>query len=74
MIAGASGMWVPSDRSAVTEYPQDVRLVFETGRVVVISAFEQRGGDLTMGMMDHITVLFDEAEATRLVHGEGSPR
>jgi hypothetical protein len=66
--------WLPSDLSAAAEYPQDVRLAFETDRVVVISAFEQRGDALAMGMMDHITVFFDEAEAKRLVHGAGSPR
>ncbi len=73
-MVDASSVWVPSALSADGQYPQEVRLMFETGRVVVISAFEQRGGGLTMGMVDHLTVFFDEAEANRLVHGDGSPR
>jgi len=48
------------------EYPQDVRLEFASGAVVVISAFESRGGELNSGLMDHITVFFDEAEARRM--------
>ena len=54
---------VPPDKG---EYPQDVRLEFASGAVVVMSAFEFRDGELNIGMTDHITVFFDEAEARRM--------
>lgn len=68
-ILGASGVWVRAELASTDEYPQDVRITFDSRHVVVISAFECRGDGSAMGMMDHITVFFDEVEARRLVHG-----
>ncbi|MFH0902835.1 MAG: hypothetical protein V2A73_19575 [Pseudomonadota bacterium] len=61
--------WLPADSPNGSEYPQDLRLEFGSGAIVVISAFESRDGGLNMGMMDNITVFFDESEARRMVHG-----
>lgn len=69
-VTSARSVWVAADSREHAEYPQDVRLKFESGAVVVVSAFECRDGELNMGMMDNITVFFDEAEANRFVHGE----
>ena len=68
-IASARAVWVATDPHEHDEYPQDVRLEFESGGVVVVSAFECRTGEQNWGMVDHITVFFDEADADRKVHG-----
>ncbi|MGB3543435.1 hypothetical protein [Rubrivirga sp.] len=52
-----------ADGSQRTEYPQDIRLTFEDDSVVYVSAYEVREGGFRMGMMDHITVFFDEGAA-----------
>jgi hypothetical protein len=68
-VISARATWLPADPPNGREYPQDVRLEFESGAVVVLSAFEFRAGDRNMVMMDNITVFFDEVEARRRVHG-----
>lgn len=70
-VVSARAIWIAADARDRTEYPQDLRLAFASGAVVVISAFESRDGELNMGMMDHIRVFFDEAEAQRMVHRTG---
>lgn len=67
-ITSAHATWMPRMRPEGGDYPQDIRLAFEGDTVVVISAFESRGADFKLPMMDHITVFFDEAEANRLLH------
>ncbi|MFH0901142.1 MAG: hypothetical protein V2A73_10990 [Pseudomonadota bacterium] len=64
-IVATATSWLPianDGEHAENMYPQDVRLVFASGRVVMISAFESRNGELNMGMTDNITVFFDESE------------
>lgn len=66
-IVGARAIWRPADSPDGSDYPQDLRLELESGAVVVISAFESRGGEPNIGMTDNITVFFDEAEAQRML-------
>ena len=47
-----------ADGSQRTEYPQDLRLTFEDGSHVYLSACEVREGGFRTGMADHITVFF----------------
>jgi hypothetical protein len=54
-------------------YPQDVKLVFENGREVYLCAFEVWTDGSTMGMIDHITVFFDEALAHQFGVGLETP-
>ena len=54
-------------------YPQDVKLVFENGREVYISAFEVWTESRGMGTMDHITVFFDETIAHQFGVGLETP-
>lgn len=74
-IVSARASWLAAFPPAPAEYPQDLRIECESGSVVVISAFEFRRGEISMGQMDNITVFFDEAEARRLVDGDsdGAP-
>ncbi len=66
--------WIAADLPTGSEYPQDLRLEFEFGAVVVTSAFESPDGDLNLGMMDSVTVFFDETTASRMVYGkDGEP-
>ncbi len=41
------------------EYPQSLRLTFESGAQVYLSAFEIRDNGFRMGCMDHVTLFFD---------------
>jgi len=41
------------------EYPQSLRLTFESGAQVYLSALEVRDSDFHMGCMDHVTIFFD---------------
>lgn len=53
--------WVEdSNGSNRVDYPQALRLKFESGDCVYLSAFEVRDNDFRMGCMDHITVFFEE--------------
>jgi hypothetical protein len=45
------------------EYPQSLRLAFEGGAEVYLSAFEIRDENFRMGCMDSITVFFDRQAA-----------
>ena len=44
-------------------YPQDLEITFENEIKIYFSAFEVRSGGFQMGMIDHITIFFDEAVA-----------
>ena len=46
-----------------TEYPQDLRLTFETGQRVYLSALEIWDDGGFVGQQDNLTVFFDEATA-----------
>lgn len=65
-IAEARIIWqhTESDEGS-PEYPQSIVITFASRRSVVISAFESRGDNFKLPMMDHVTVFFDEAEAER---------
>lgn len=52
-----------SEWSEPVSYPQDLRLTFEGGDRVYLSAFEVREGDSRAAMADHISVFFDDAAA-----------
>ena len=52
-----------SEWSDPVSYPQDLRLTFEGGAHVYLSAFEIREGDFRAAMTDHISVFFDDAAA-----------
>ena len=52
-----------SEWSDPVSYPQDLRLTFEGGARVYLSAFEIREGDFRAAMTDHISVFFDDAAA-----------
>jgi hypothetical protein len=41
------------------EYPQSLRLTFESGAQVYLSALEIRDDGFRMGLMDHVTIFFD---------------
>ncbi len=45
-------------------YPQDVRIEFENGKEMWISALEIRDGNIN-GMADHLTVVFDRKTADK---------
>src|SRR6185436_6760348 len=45
------------------EYPQSLRLTFDSGAQVYLSALEIREDGFRMGLMDHVTVFFDGAIA-----------
>jgi hypothetical protein len=51
--------WVQAEGEAKREYPQSLRLTFEGGAKVYLSAFEARDDGFRMGCMDHITIFFD---------------
>lgn len=64
-IVAVATWWLQAEtREDPIDYPQAVRLRFASGDAVTISASEDR-----TGMMDHITVFFDEAEARRMGFG-----
>jgi hypothetical protein len=56
--------WAGSEWDRI-DYPQDLEIQFENGAVVVIAAFEYRSDGFMMGMMDHITVVFNETDMKR---------
>ena len=65
-IAAADVFWGSiefEDGSERIDYPQSLRLTFESGARVYLSAYEVRGDDFRMGCMDHVTVFFDRAVA-----------
>jgi hypothetical protein len=66
-ICGIKSFW--SYWSLINEkkrnyYPQDIRIEFENGKEVWISAFEIRDGT-NFGMQDHITIFFDKQTAEK---------
>ena len=66
-IARVNATWLPNGAGEnTTEYPQSVHVVFASGAPVTISAFESGNAQLNMGMTDHITVFFDDADVKRL--------
>lgn len=64
--------WVDGADIGRVHYPQDLKLTFEGGREIYISALEIRPNGFCMGMMDHITVFFEEAVARQF--GVGTER
>lgn len=56
------------DGSQRIDYPQDIRLAFEDGTHVYVSAFEARPDGSRYGGTDHVTVFFDDgvAKANRI--------
>lgn len=69
-IVAVATWWLPAEtREDPIDYPQAVRLRFESGDAVTISASEDE-----RGMTDHITVFFDEAEARRMGFGFAEKR
>ncbi|GAA4239630.1 hypothetical protein GCM10022291_34750 [Postechiella marina] len=66
-ICGIKSFW--SYWSLINEkkrnyYPQDIRIEFENGKEIWISAFEIRDGT-NFGMQDHITIFFDKQTAEK---------
>jgi hypothetical protein len=66
-ICGIESFW--SYWSLINEkkrnyYPQDVRIEFENGKEIWISAFEIRD-ETNFGMQDHITIFFDKQTAEK---------
>jgi hypothetical protein len=56
--------WISmADGSQRTDYPQDIRLTFENGERIYVSAFEARRDGSRFWMMDNVTVFFDDAGA-----------
>ncbi|MFY9621901.1 MAG: hypothetical protein WAM70_14190 [Pyrinomonadaceae bacterium] len=52
--------WVRyEDDSKRVEYPQSLRLAFESGAQVYLSALEVRDNEFHMGCMDNVTIFFD---------------
>lgn len=47
------------------QYPQDLRITFESGETVYLSALEVRQDGAPIGFTDNITVFFDEAIARK---------
>jgi hypothetical protein len=65
--------WVEGRDIGRVHYPQDVKLTFDGGREVYISALEIRLDGSFMGMMDHITVFFEESVARQFAVGVETP-
>ena len=65
------GTW--SGWSDPVSYPQDLRLAFEGGACVYLSAFEVREGDFRAAMTDHVSVFFDAAAAEEYGIGPFAP-
>jgi hypothetical protein len=52
--------WVQYEGDAKrVEYPQSLRMTFEGGAQVYLSALEARDDGFRMGCMDHVTIFFD---------------
>ncbi|MGJ8653577.1 MAG: hypothetical protein ACSHX8_09925 [Opitutaceae bacterium] len=61
--------WAMDMSTAVKSYyPQDIEIRFEGDQIIYISAFEIREG-CGMGLMDNLTVFFDDAIASRFKIG-----
>jgi len=56
--------WSLIDQDKRNYYPQDVRIEFENGKEIWISALEIRDGRI-IGMQDHLTVVFDKETADK---------
>jgi hypothetical protein len=65
--------WVEGRDIGRVHYPQDVRLTFDGGREVYISALEIRPDGSFMGMMEHITVFFEDSVARQFSVGVETP-
>jgi hypothetical protein len=65
--------WVDNSASRRIQYPQDLKITFEGGREVFVSALEIRPDGFVMGMMDNITVFFDAMVARQFGVGVESP-
>ncbi|HKP38759.1 MAG TPA: hypothetical protein VJT71_18020 [Pyrinomonadaceae bacterium] len=56
--------WIQEEGdSKQREYPQSLRLTFESGAQIYVSALEIRDDGFRMGLMDHVTIFFDGALA-----------
>jgi hypothetical protein len=74
-IADTRVYWLPADAPGCPLYPQDVAIHFSNDVIVTVSAFESRGPGFHCGMMDNITVFFDEEDLRRFGLAQfGSPR
>ncbi|GHC65941.1 hypothetical protein [Ulvibacter litoralis] len=56
--------WNLIDDDKKNYYPQDLRIEFENGQAIWISAFEIRD-NTSFGMQDHITIFFDKETAKK---------
>ncbi len=54
--------WEATNGGRSQVYPQEVRLAFENGGMVIIASSEKRGDNPCWESMDHISVFFDEQE------------
>lgn len=65
--------WVQSEGDVtLAEYPQSLRLTFEGGAQVYLSALEARDDGFRMGCMNHVTIFFDRKVAEE--YGAWHPR
>lgn len=56
--------WSLTNEDKPKYYPQDIRIEFENGKEMWISALEIRDGRI-IGMQDHLTVVFDKETADK---------
>ncbi|MEM9997732.1 MAG: hypothetical protein AAF809_08525, partial [Bacteroidota bacterium] len=76
-IVAADSYWsywiVSSDGSQRVDYPQDIRLTFEDGSRVYVSAFEAWRDGSYFHAMDNVTVFFDDGVAKANFIGPFAP-
>jgi hypothetical protein len=56
--------WNFTNTNTLHFYPQDVKILFENGKEIWISALEIRENSI-FGMQDHITIIFDQKTADK---------